>query len=143
MIYLTRRQYEDMVAYSRKELPNEACGLLAGSRKGRDKVVERIYFLANIDRSREHFSMDAEEQFKAIAHSRANGWELLGNFHSHPATPSRPSEEDKRLAFDPRLSYFILSLREEDQPVLKSFQIAAGYATEEEFIIVEEELEFD
>lgn len=84
--------------------------------------MEKIYLLTNVDESREHFSMDPKEQFAAIKDIRANGWELLGNFHSHPESPSRPSEEDKRLAYDSSVSYLILSLMEET-PVLKSFRI--------------------
>ena len=53
---------------------------------------------------------------------RAQGWQLLGNWHSHPASPSRPSEEDKRLAFDRQASYFILSLAG-GEPVLNSYHI--------------------
>ena len=48
---------------------------------------------------------------------------LLGNWHSHPASPSRPSEEDKRLAFDTQASYFILSLNG-GEPMLNSFQVS-------------------
>ena len=47
---------------------------------------------------------------------RSHGWQLLGNFHSHPETPARPSEEDKRLVFDTSLSYLILSLAAENNP---------------------------
>jgi proteasome lid subunit RPN8/RPN11 len=61
---------------------------------------------------------------------RKNGWTLLGNFHSHPATPARPSAEDIRLAFDPSLSYVIISL-EAEEPVIKSFTIQKGRAAEE------------
>ncbi|MBR4650224.1 MAG: Mov34/MPN/PAD-1 family protein [Prevotella sp.] len=28
---------------------------------------------------------------------------ILANWHSHPASPSRPSEEDLRLALDPTI----------------------------------------
>ena len=66
--------------------------------------------------------MEPKEQFAAVKDMRANGWILLGNFHSHPNSPSRMSEEDKRLAFDTNLSYLILSLAN-DEPVLKSFNI--------------------
>jgi len=79
--------------------------------------------------------MNPKEQFAAVKDMRNNGWELLGNFHSHPATPSRPSEEDIRLAFDPKASYLILSLKD-DTPVLKSFNISSGQATQEELSIV-------
>ena len=54
---------------------------------------------------------------------RANGYQLLGNFHSHPESPSRPSEEDKRLAYDSRVNYLILSLMEPEHPVLNAFII--------------------
>jgi proteasome lid subunit RPN8/RPN11 len=74
--------------------------------------------------------MAPEDQFKVISEIRKKGWILLGNFHSHPATPSRPSAEDIRLAFDPSLSYVIISLQD-TQPVLKSFRIRQGIAEEE------------
>jgi proteasome lid subunit RPN8/RPN11 len=74
--------------------------------------------------------MAPEDQFKVIADMRKTGLALLGNFHSHPATPARPSEEDIRLAFDPSLSYVIISLQE-PEPVLKSFRIQKGAAVEE------------
>ena len=66
--------------------------------------------------------MDPKEQLEAVKDIRACGLTLLGNFHSHPETPARPSEEDKRLVFDIRLTYLILSLMDgEDNPVLKAF----------------------
>ena len=55
----------------------------------------------------------------AVKNMRANNFEILGNFHSHPNSPARMSEEDKRLAFDVNLSYLILSLAE-NEPVLVS-----------------------
>lgn len=48
---------------------------------------------------------------------------MLGNFHSHPETPSRPSEEDKRLAYDSTAVYMIMSLMDNDNPVFKAFSV--------------------
>ena len=115
------------------QLPNEACGLLAGKVAGNKKTVEKIYLLSNIDQSPEHFSMDPQEQFGAIKDMRAKDLILLGNFHSHPGSPARPSEEDIRLAFEPDKSYLILSLAEEN-PILKSFMIINRQVTNEELI---------
>ena len=67
--------------------------------------------------------MDPKEQFAAVKDMRTNGYEPLGNFHSHPESPSRPSEEDKRLAYDTKANYLILSLMEEGNPILKAFRI--------------------
>lgn len=116
------------------QLPNEACGLLAGRIEDKKKMVEKIYLLSNIDQSPEHFSMDPKEQFGAIKDMRANDLILLGNFHSHPSSPARPSEEDIRLAFEPDKSYLILSLAEEN-PILKSFMINNSQVTNEELIV--------
>ena len=119
-------------------MPLEACGLLGGTWEDDQKTVKRVYFLANADESAEHFSMKPEEQFAAVKDMRQRGISLLGNFHSHPATPSRPSEEDKRLAYDTKASYLILSLAEEDKPILKSFKIDGEKNVTEEEIIIEE-----
>jgi proteasome lid subunit RPN8/RPN11 len=72
----------------------------------------------------------------AIKDMRAKGLQLLGNWHSHPESPSRPSEEDKRLAYDSSASYLILSLMEEE-PVLNSFHIKGEEAQKEELVITE------
>ena len=80
--------------------------------------------------------MNLKEQFAAIKDMRNNGLVMLGNFHSHPESPSRPSEEDKRLAYDKELSYFILSLMEIEKPVLKSFKIDKDVVKEEEIKII-------
>lgn len=66
---------------------------------------------------------------------RKNGFVPLGNWHSHPESPSRPSEEDKRLAFDSKASYMILSLMDRETPVLNSFKITGDTAEKEELVI--------
>ena len=122
MITITKRQFEEIVTHAKSCLPNEACGLLGGVVEGNHKIIKKVYLLTNTDHSPEHFSMAPEEQFGAVKDMRMNGLVLLGNWHSHPNSPSRMSEEDKRLAFDTKLSYLILSLAE-SEPVLRSFSI--------------------
>ena len=133
MLKLKKKHYDEIVKHCVAGLPNEACGLIAGTIDGDVKQIEKIYLLTNIDKSREHFSMDPKEQLEAVKDMRANGYVLLGNFHSHPESPSRPSEEDKRLAYDSKVNYLILSLMEQDNPVLKAFNI-----DEEKNVTVEE-----
>ena len=123
VLNLKKSDYDKMIQHCKDGLPNESCGLLAGTVEGEVKTVTKIYLLTNIDASNEHFSMDPKEQFAALKDARANGVGIIGNFHSHPESPSRPSEEDKRLAYDPNIEYLILSLQEADHPVLKAFGI--------------------
>ena len=135
MIFLTKQDYERILEHARNGLPNEACGLLGGTIEGEKQTVTDVYLLRNVDESREHFSMDPAEQLAAVKDIRSKGRQLLGNFHSHPESPSRPSKEDIRLAFDPKMHYMILSLQDEENPVLNSFHIEKGEVTKEELVI--------
>lgn len=125
MLKLRKDLYDKMLKHCEDGLPNESCGLIAGTVDGDVKTVEKVYLLTNIDASREHFSMDPKEQLAAVKDARAAGLAMLGNFHSHPESPSRPSEEDKRLAYDSTAEYLILSLMELGNPVLKAFGVDA------------------
>lgn len=123
MLTLKKEDYEKLLNHAKTNLPEEACGLIAGIKDSDTKRIEKVYLLENIDHTNEHFSMNPKEQLAAVKDMRANNLVLLGNWHSHPESPSRPSEEDKRLAYDPSVNYLILSLMEADNPVLKAFDI--------------------
>lgn len=135
MIKLSKSDYEKILAHAKSELPNEACGLIGGVIENGDKLIKKVYLLTNTDHSNEHFSMDPKEQLTAIKDMRAEGLVPLGNWHSHPESPSRPSEEDKRLAYDRKASYMILSLMDRENPVLNSFHISGTDAEKEQLII--------
>jgi len=135
MLELNREHWQTIIKHALAGLPNEACGLLAGEVEGEHKKVRQVYLLTNLDQSPEHFSMDPVEQFAAVKDMRRHGWVMLGNFHSHPATPARPSAEDIRLAFDPAISYVIVSLQAKEEPNVKSFSIKDGTSDEETLVI--------
>lgn len=139
MIVIRRRHYQAIVEYARKAAPKEACGLIAGLEADGPRTVTAIYPLTNLDDSPEHYSMDPKEQFAAVKDIRGKGWTLLGNYHSHPASPARPSAEDIRLAFDPEASYLIISLLEPEQPALRAFRINNKVVKEDLITIGEDE----
>lgn len=142
MIQLKKSDYDRIVAHSVENLPEEACGLLGGTIDPETgvKTVEKVYLLENIDHTNEHFTIAPKDQLETLKDIRANGLVQLGNWHSHPETPSRQSEEDKRLSYDSTASYLILSLQYRDNPVLKSFNISENQtvSTEEELVILDE-----
>lgn len=132
-ITITRDAYNSILAQARQDAPVESCGYLLGTDK--ENATEN-YAMTNIDHSEEHFSLDPKEQFAAIKYARQNGLKVVGNWHSHPASPSRPSLEDIRLAYDPSILYFILSLAAEE-PVLNAFRIQQGEVEKFPVIIIE------
>ncbi len=123
-VTINKNDYERILAHARENLPEEACGLIAGiDREDGVREIKKVYLLTNIDHTNEHFSIDPKDQLASIKEMRAEGLKPLGNWHSHPESPSRPSEEDKRLANDSNASYLILSLEEADNPVLNAFHV--------------------
>lgn len=115
----------EMINHAKRELPLEACGYL-GAKGG---IIAKIYAMTNIDKSNEHFSFDPKEQFTAVKDARAQGLEICAVYHSHPGSPARPSQEDIRLAFDPDVSYFIVSL-ENGEGDVRVFSIKSRVAAE-------------
>ena len=117
---------DELIAQAQKDAPNETCGYLLGI----DNVVTENYWMENIDHSPEHFSFAPKDQFAALKYARSKGLRILANWHSHPASPSRPSQEDLRLANDPTIRYAILSLHEGIH--LNSFKILNGEVIDKE-----------
>lgn len=143
-ITIRKSDFDRIYEHALKERPDEACGLVAGiDREDGVREIRKVYLLTNIDHTNEHFSIDPNEHLKAVKDMRAEGLKPLGNWHSHPETPSRPSEEDKRLANDPHATYFILSLAEKDNPVLNAFHVEGEQESrnvrKEELLILGEE----
>ena len=81
---------EELIAQARQDLPNESCGYLLGT----NDVITLNYAMTNGDNSPEHFSFIPQEQFDAVRYARRNSLTVLANWHSHPSSPSRPSQED-------------------------------------------------
>ena len=128
---------DELIAQAVKDAPNESCGYLLGiispSTEGGqgEALVTENYWMENIDHSSEHFSFAPKDQFAALRYAREKGLKIFANWHSHPASPSRPSQEDLRLANDPTIRYAILSLLD-GKPKLNSFKILNGQVVDKE-----------
>jgi proteasome lid subunit RPN8/RPN11 len=116
----------EMYAHAEQEAPVEACGYLAGTG---ERVTHR-YPMTNTDRSEEHFTLDPKEQFSVMKAVRQAELNILAVYHSHPASPARPSAEDIRLAYDPTVVYVIVSLLEGTKTI-RAFRIHQGTVEEE------------
>jgi proteasome lid subunit RPN8/RPN11 len=68
---------------------------------------------------------------------RENGWEIAGIYHSHTQTAAYPSPVDIKSAILSGPIYFIVSLKNPEQPIIKGFRILEGSVTEIELRIVE------
>ena len=121
---------DELISQARQDAPNETCGYLLGTSSEDGDTVTENYEMENIDHSPEHFSFNPKDQFAALKYARSKGLKILANWHSHPASPSRPSQEYLRLANDPTIRYAILSLH--DGIHLNSFKIINGEIVDKE-----------
>lgn len=128
-MHISRQTIAALIAHARKDAPLEACGYLAE----KNGIVCRHFALTNTDRAADHYSMDPAEQFAAVKEMRQTGMRLRAVYHSHPESPARPSAEDIRLAYDPTISYVIVSLLE--QETVRAFRIS-GKKVQEEAVTV-------
>ncbi len=119
MVRIPRAIYEKMIDHAKKESPLECCGILSG--KG--KTVQKVFEIPNAEKSPTRYSMPPLDQLKAFEEIEKGSMEMVAVYHSHPRTIPFPSETDVKLAFYPEISSVIISLKEEDHPVMKAFSI--------------------
>jgi proteasome lid subunit RPN8/RPN11 len=87
----------EIEAHAREAAPEECCGLLLG----RADVVSSSVRARNVadDRTR-RYSVDPADHFSAVRHARTLGLDVIGAYHSHPASAPIPSETDRAEAFE-------------------------------------------
>ena len=54
MLTMKKADYEKILAHAKEKLPEEACGLIAGTKDGDKKIIEKVYLLENVDHTNEH-----------------------------------------------------------------------------------------
>ena len=110
-----------LVEHAEAERPNEACGVVLF----RDGAAERYVPAENAAASPYRFEMRADPEVWFL---EDEGYELAV-FHSHPASPARPSRTDvENIGLWEGRLYLILSLQTED---LAAFRIVDGTIEEE------------
>ena len=121
---LSQLHWREMRDHVDRQVPLEACGLLAG----KEDRVEKVILMRNQAQSPVRFVMDPYEQLQAFDWIEANGLELLGIFHSHPAGPETASATDiAEAAYE--VVYLIWS-RPQGHWQARGFWIENGHATE-------------
>ena len=117
---------DQVFAHARAGLPNEACGLLAGS----GDRVERFFPAQPDEPSPYYYRIDARDQIRIMNEIDDAGLELIGIYHSHVSSPAYPSRTDAEQAFWPDAVYVIVSLAGGGAE-MRAFRIADLEVTEE------------
>ncbi len=131
MMWIKKKILDAIIGHAQREAPIEACGYLSGM----CDLATNFYPMTNIDNSPEHFSLDPKEQFAVLKKAREKGEKLIAVYHSHPASPAWPSQEDIRIAYDPDVSHVIISLAG-GRPAVNSYKIRGGEVFKEKLEVL-------
>jgi proteasome lid subunit RPN8/RPN11 len=136
MLRLAPDVYLQMVAHCYDGLPLEACGLLAGppSGAGEAQPATVCYPTANAAASARVYVVEPRDFLAADRDADRRNLEIVAVFHSHTHTDAYPSPTDIAQAPDPGWHYVLVSLRAA-APVVRSYRIADGQATEEPVVL--------
>lgn len=125
---LDRRLADEMFGHARTELPNEACGILAGDG---GKAI-KFFPANNAEHSPTRYVVDPQDQLRILNELHTKNWDLLGIFHSHTHTQAYPSSTDVSLAANWPEAYYLIASLMAEPPVLRAFRILEGKIEEEE-----------
>lgn len=132
------RQFTDAIlAQSRAEYPDEACGVILGPiGTGR---AERIKPMVNAAHSPTFYEFDPKDLLALYREVDDRDEEIVVIYHSHTDTEAYPSRTDIAYAGEPGAHYVLVSTRAEISPAteFRSFRIIDGVVTEEAVVITE------
>jgi len=99
---------EQVLAHARAELPNEACGLLAGDLASGQATA--FHPARNSEASPLRYNVHPDDLVRIIFGIEDEGQDLLAIFHSHTHSPAVPSATDHRTAQYPDAFYVLATL---------------------------------
>ena len=127
---------DQMLAHARAEVPNEACGLLAGDLV--TGIASAYHPARNAEASPLRYDVHPDDLVRIVFGIEDAGEDLVGIFHSHTHTPAVPSPTDLRTAQYPDAFYVLATLSDPDAgpaDALRVWRILDGASSEVPLVI--------
>lgn len=121
---------EELLRHARAEVPNEACGLLAGDLA--TGTASAYHPARNADASPYVYTVHPDDLVRIVIGIEEAGHDLVAIFHSHTHTPAVPSPTDRRQARYP-VVYLLATLSDPDATpaeCLRAWRIDDGESRE-------------
>ncbi len=122
-----RTALTEIQTHAERAYPHECCGLVLGTpaTPTQPKQICAVRAAPNVwddhkteisaaeatQTSERRYWIDPAELLAAQKYARANGWDIIGIYHSHPDHVAVPSECDRQWAW-PQYSYLIVSVQQ-------------------------------
>jgi [CysO sulfur-carrier protein]-S-L-cysteine hydrolase len=119
-VRIARPLLDEIVAHARDDVPDECCGMVAGT----NGQATRVYRARNSEASPFRYTIHPQDQFKITMEIEDRGEEIAAIYHSHTKSPAEPSQTDINLAENwPEPLYLICSLANDDAPEVRAWAI--------------------
>ncbi len=134
---ISREFVDAILAQSRAEYPEEACGVILGPVGS--GTPTRMKPMINAAHSPTFYEFDPKDLLALYREIDDQDEEIVVIYHSHTDTEAHPSRTDIAYAGEPGAHYVLVSTREEIAPEteFRSFRIVDGVVTEEGVLIRE------
>ena len=117
MIFIPNGLLKVIIDEAEAAAPEECCGLLIGRDWTEDepndgRVVTRIAPSKNVTENdpKTSFEIDPKLRFDLMRELRKTNKRIIGVYHSHPNNSAQPSERDLAQAWEPDLTWLIISV---------------------------------
>lgn len=114
-------------AHGADAYPEEGCGFLLGTvtDEGENRVtaVRRVANRQSENRTR-RYQLTGDDYRDADEAAQAQGFDVVGVYHSHPDHPARPSRTDLERATFPGFTYVIVSVQDGTPDDLTAWTLA-------------------
>jgi len=135
-LHLPAALADELLAHARAEVPNEACGLIAGDLAGAEATT--YHPARNADASPYVYTVHPDDLVRIVLGIEDGGQDLVAIFHSHTHSPAVPSPTDRRQARYPGVFYLLASLSDpaaRPADALRAWRIEEGESIEVELRI--------
>jgi len=127
---LSMQYYAAICEQAAEAAPDEAWGIIAGvddvSGDGRRRLPAGLFPMQNVSAEpRWNFEADPAEAKSVADEINARGWNVFLIYHSHPRTPTAPSEQDLEFSadFPDAAGFLILSLENPEEPRFYAYRL--------------------
>jgi proteasome lid subunit RPN8/RPN11 len=137
-----------MIAQAQTELPNECCGLLAGTigADGIARVSHRYPLVSDLDAdnpephplrsSPTEYLSNPASMFAAWKDMRAHNVDIVAVYHSHPISDPVPSKKDLERNYLGDVVHFIVGLKD-STPLVRGWWLTDTDSREAEWEVVQ------
>ena len=123
----------DLRRWAGQAYPAEGCGLLVGRRDERSREVVRATLAPNLRaaQGRDRYEVDPAHHLAVWKAAEREGLEVVGAWHSHPDQGARPSDTDRREAWE-GLAYVIVAVDARGALELRAWGLVDGALVEQD-----------